>query len=94
MTKKELYTLMDLIQAYYEKFHFDQNMLDAWYMVLQKYSYEKVHVNRSSEIFETNLAAKALREGSIFFEPLKEGRNAKKLILDMKEEEAEIMLEN
>ncbi|MEH7254311.1 replicative helicase loader/inhibitor [Neobacillus niacini] len=45
MTKKEIYTLMNLIQAYYEKFYFDQNKLDAWHMVLQKYSYEKVHAN-------------------------------------------------
>ncbi|MFP7298731.1 hypothetical protein [Neobacillus niacini] len=43
MNKKELYTLMALIQVYYDKFHFDQKKLDAWYIVLQKYSYERVH---------------------------------------------------
>ncbi|CAG1005781.1 MAG: hypothetical protein OIN86_00580 [Candidatus Methanoperedens sp.] len=57
------------------------------------FQYEKVHVIRSSEIAQTNLASKALREGSIFFETLKEGRTAKKLILDLKVEKAEILLE-
>ena len=42
MSKKECYKLMDLIQVYYEKFQFDQHKLDAWYMVLQKYSYDEV----------------------------------------------------
>nr|WP_244440967.1 replicative helicase loader/inhibitor [Neobacillus jeddahensis] len=45
MTKKEIYKLMDFIQAYYEKFQFDQHKLDAWHMILQKYSYNKVHEN-------------------------------------------------
>jgi Loader and inhibitor of phage G40P len=45
MNKKEVYTLMVLIQVYYEKFHFDQQKLDAWHMVLKKYSYENVHEN-------------------------------------------------
>lgn len=45
MNKKELYTLMVLIQAYYEKFQFDQQKLDAWHLVLQKYSYDPVHSN-------------------------------------------------
>ena len=45
MNKKEIYTLMVLIQVYYERFHFDQQKLDAWHMVLQKYSYDKVHEN-------------------------------------------------
>ncbi len=57
------------------------------------FQYEKVQVKRSSEIVQKNLAAKALREGSIFFEPLKEGRSAKKLILDLKEEKAEIIID-
>ena len=57
------------------------------------FQYEKVQVKRSSEIVQTNLASKALREGSIFFETLKEGRTAKKLILDLKGEKAEILLE-
>ena len=55
--------------------------------------YERVHVERSAEIVQTNLAAKAMREGAIFFEPLKEGRNPKKLILEINEKKAEIMLE-
>lgn len=33
---------MELIQVFYEKFQFDQHKLDAWYMVLQKYTYDKV----------------------------------------------------
>jgi hypothetical protein len=45
MNKKEIYTLMVLIKVYYEKFYFDQQKLDAWHMVLQKYSYIKVHEN-------------------------------------------------
>ncbi|ETI69899.1 hypothetical protein BAVI_05274 [Neobacillus vireti LMG 21834] len=45
MTKKEIYKLMDLIQVYYERFQFDQHKLDAWHLVLQKYSYDKVHKN-------------------------------------------------
>ncbi|WP_423800423.1 hypothetical protein [Neobacillus sp. SAB-20_R2A] len=45
MIKKEIYMLMVLIQTYYEKFHFDQQKLDAWHMVLQKYSYDRVHEN-------------------------------------------------
>ncbi|EKN71459.1 hypothetical protein BABA_01435 [Neobacillus bataviensis LMG 21833] len=45
MNKKEIYKLMVLIQVYYDKFHFDQQKLDAWHMVLQKYSYDKVHEN-------------------------------------------------
>ncbi|WP_160724901.1 replicative helicase loader/inhibitor [Bacillus sp. USDA818B3_A] len=45
MNKKECYKLMNLIQVYYEKFQFDQHKLDAWYMVLQKYSYDNVQKN-------------------------------------------------
>lgn len=55
--------------------------------------YENVHVERSAEIIQTNLAPEAMIEGAIFFEPLKEGRNAKKLILDLKVQKAEVMLE-
>ena len=43
MNKKEIYTLMTQIQAYYEKFQFDQQKLDAWHLVLQKYSNDRVH---------------------------------------------------
>ncbi|WP_052352754.1 hypothetical protein [Neobacillus dielmonensis] len=43
MTKKEIYQLMVLIQAYYEKFQFDQQKLDARHTALQRYSYDKVH---------------------------------------------------
>jgi hypothetical protein len=56
--------------------------------------YERVQVTRSAEIVQTNLAARAMREGSIFFEPLKEGRSPKKLILEINGKKAEIMLEN
>jgi hypothetical protein len=42
MTKKEMYTLMKLIQVYYEKFQFDQYKLDSWYLILQKYSYDRI----------------------------------------------------
>ncbi len=45
MNNKEIYTLMELIQAFYEKFYFDQQKLDAWHMILQKYSYEQVQSN-------------------------------------------------
>ncbi|MFD2442590.1 hypothetical protein ACFSO7_01070 [Bacillus sp. CGMCC 1.16607] len=45
MNKKELYKLMDFIQDYYDKFQFDQKKLDAWHLVLQKYSYDSVHEN-------------------------------------------------
>lgn len=55
--------------------------------------YENIHVQRSSEIIQTNLTARAMREGSIFFGPLREGRNAKKLILNINGQKAEIMLE-
>ncbi|MFK9094408.1 hypothetical protein [Bacillus salipaludis] len=37
--------MMVLIQVYYDKFQFDQHKLDAWHMVLQKYSYDPVHEN-------------------------------------------------
>ncbi|WP_052427461.1 hypothetical protein [Neobacillus niacini] len=45
MNKKEIYKLIVLIQVYYENFHFDQNKLDSRHMVLQKYTYERVHEN-------------------------------------------------
>jgi hypothetical protein len=55
--------------------------------------YENIHVQRSSEIIQTNLTAKAMREGSIFFGPLRDGRSAKKLILNINGQKAEIILE-
>jgi hypothetical protein len=55
--------------------------------------YERVSVKRSAEIVQSNLAGKAMREGAIFFEPLKEGRSPKKLILEINGQKAEIMLE-
>lgn len=39
MTKKEVYKLLVLIRVFYDKFQFDQDKLDAWHTVLQKYSY-------------------------------------------------------
>ncbi len=55
--------------------------------------YENVHIQRSSEIIQTNLTAKAMREGSIFFGPLREGRSPKKMIININGQKAEIMLE-
>jgi hypothetical protein len=43
MKKKEIYKLMVLIQVYYDKFQFDQQKLDAWHTVFQKYTYDRVH---------------------------------------------------
>lgn len=55
--------------------------------------YENVHVQRSSELIQTNLTAKAMRSGSIFFVPLKEGRSPKKLLLNINGQKGEIVLE-
>ncbi len=55
--------------------------------------YEKVQVKRSAEIVQANLAPGAMRDGAIFFEPLREGRSPKKLILEINGQRAEIMLE-
>lgn len=55
--------------------------------------YENINVKRSAEIAQTNLAAKAIKVGAIFFEALKEKRKAKKLILNINEQQAEILLE-
>jgi hypothetical protein len=55
--------------------------------------YENIHILKSSELIQTNLAAKAMREGSIFFQPLKEGRSPKNLILNINGQKAEIMLD-
>lgn len=54
--------------------------------------YENIHITRSTEITQTNLSAKAIREGAIFFEKLKEDREPKKLILKINEETAEFTL--
>jgi hypothetical protein len=54
--------------------------------------YERVEVERAGMI-QTNLAAKAMRDGAIFFDPLREGRSPKKLILEINGKKAEIMLE-
>jgi len=55
--------------------------------------YERVQVKRSAEIVQTNLAAKAMREGAIFFEPLREDRSPKKLMLNLNGQKAEVNLE-
>lgn len=55
--------------------------------------YENIHMKRSAEIVQTNLAAKAMREGAIFFEPIKESRRPEKLLLNINEQRAEISLE-
>ena len=44
-TKKEIYSLMKLIEVYFEQFKITQEKLDSWHMVLSKYSYEKLHGN-------------------------------------------------
>ncbi len=54
--------------------------------------YERVQVKRAG-ISENNLAAKAITDGAIFFDPLREGRSPKKLILEINGQKAEIMLE-
>ncbi len=54
--------------------------------------YENVKIPRSSEIAQTNLYPLAMREGSIFFEPLKEGRTPKKLVLNVSGEIFQFML--
>jgi hypothetical protein len=55
--------------------------------------YENIHIQKSSELIQTNLAAKAMREGSIFFQPIKEDRSPKKLLLNINGQKAEIMLD-
>ncbi len=55
--------------------------------------YERVQVKRSAEIVQSNLAAKAMRDGAIFFEPVREGRSPKKLILEINGQKAEVMIE-
>lgn len=54
--------------------------------------YESIKVARSGEISQTNLYAKAMREGAIFFERLKEGRTLKKLVLEINGEKTEFIL--
>lgn len=54
--------------------------------------YERVQVQKAG-IVQTNLAGKAMREGAIFFDPPKEGRSLKKLILEINGKKAEITLE-
>ncbi len=54
--------------------------------------YERVQVKRSAEIVQTNISAGAMREGAIFFEPIREGRNPKKVLLNINGQKAEIML--
>lgn len=44
-TKKEIFSLMKLIEVYYDQFKITQEKLDSWHLVLSKYSYEKLHEN-------------------------------------------------
>ena len=44
-TKKEIFSLMQLIEVYFEQFKITQEKLDAWHVVLSNYSYEKLHGN-------------------------------------------------
>ena len=54
--------------------------------------YENIKVARSAEIAQTNLYAQSMREGAVFFERLKEGRNLKKLVLNINGEKIEFIL--
>jgi hypothetical protein len=45
ITKKELYTLMKIIEVYFDQFKITQEKLDHWYLVLSKYTYERLHNN-------------------------------------------------
>ncbi len=54
--------------------------------------YENIKIPRSSEIVQTNLYSLSMREGSIFFESLKEGRMPKKMVLNASGEIFEFML--
>lgn len=56
--------------------------------------YENIKVARSAEITQTNLSAQAMREGAVFFDRFKEGRNPKRLILNVNKEKIEFMLGN
>jgi len=56
--------------------------------------YENIKVARSAEIAQTNLSAKAMREGAIFFETIKEGRTAKNLTLNINNDKVEFILGN
>lgn len=55
--------------------------------------YENIHPTRSSEISQANLSAKAIREGSVFFERFEDDRKANKLILNINEEKVEFKLD-
>lgn len=79
MNKKESYKLMDLIQAYYEKFQFDQQKLDAWYMILQKYSYDEVQKNLLKFVEESPHAPKI----SDLVQNLSGGRYRHEFVLDL-----------
>lgn len=56
--------------------------------------YENINVKRSAEISQTNLAAKAMREGAVFFENIKDGRSPKKLTLNINNQKVEFILDN
>lgn len=45
ITKKELYSLMKVIEIYFEQFKITQEKLDCWHLVLSKYPYERLHEN-------------------------------------------------
>ncbi|PLT33505.1 replicative helicase loader/inhibitor [Bacillus sp. V5-8f] len=45
MTKRELFTLLDLITEYYDQFEVDQKKVDSWHEALRAYSFEKVKEN-------------------------------------------------
>lgn len=56
--------------------------------------YENIRVVRSAEIAQTNLSGDAMREGAIFFERIKDGRNPKRLTLNINNNKVEFILDS
>ncbi|RFU61093.1 replicative helicase loader/inhibitor [Peribacillus glennii] len=48
MTKHELFTILELITAYYDQFELDQKKIDAWHDVLRSCSFESVKARLTS----------------------------------------------
>lgn len=44
-TKRETYTLIELIYLYYEQFQINQQKIDSWHEALKDFSYERLHRN-------------------------------------------------
>lgn len=56
--------------------------------------YENIRVTRSAEIAQTNLSGGAMREGAVFFDRIKDGRNPKRLILNLNNNKVEFILDS